>query len=99
METVIDLLFEYKMYVGLGIVVLIGLFCLFSKTLRGQLKNGAILLLILAAIGGGYYLVTGKSPSHIPGSINSFFNKQSTKVEPSHRYYQDRREHYEIPSN
>jgi len=99
MNTVIDLALEYNLLLGVGLVVLLGLLCLISETFRGQLKKVAVFLLIVAGLGFGYYLLTGKSPSNIPADINTFLNRRPTKVEPSHRYYQDRKEHYVVPTD
>jgi hypothetical protein len=99
MNTVIDLALEYNAVLGAGLLVLLGLLCLISETFRGQLKKGVVFLLIVAGLGFGYYLFTGKSPSDIPVYINKFLNRRPAKVEPSHRYYQDRKEHYTVPTD
>ncbi|MBU1232217.1 MAG: hypothetical protein KKD01_03610 [Proteobacteria bacterium] len=94
MDTIVNVMLEHKLYVCLGLLVLLGLLALTSATLRGQLKKGIILLLIVAGLGGGYYFFTGKSPSDIPGVIDKFFNNPTTEKEPSHRYYKDPEERY-----
>lgn len=99
MDTVIGLTLAYKTYVGFGLLILLGLVCLTSEKFRNLLKKGIIFLLVAAALGFCYYLFTGKSPSDIPADINTFFNKRQTELEPSHRYYQDRKEHYSLPVN
>jgi hypothetical protein len=99
MNTIIDLVFEYKEYIGLGLLVLVVLVCVVSEKVRSQLKKGAIVLLVVSGLGLCYYFFTGKSPSDIPADINRFFNRRPAEVEPSHRYYQDRKEHYTVPAN
>ena len=97
MDSVLYLLYEYKMYVVIGVFVLFGLLCLLSDTLRGQLKKGVIALLIIVAVGVCYYFFTGKALSDIPADVNKFFNKRITEREPSHKYYRDPKERYGLP--
>ncbi len=94
MDRVVNLIVEYQLYLGMGLLVLLVLLALTSTTLRGQLKKGLILLLIVAGIGGGYYILTGKPPSHILSDINRYFNNPTTEKEPSHRYYKSPEERY-----
>ena len=89
MDSVLYLLFEYKMYIVAGVFILFCLLCLLSDTLRGQLKKGVIFLLIVVGIGVCYYFFTGKSLSDIPADVNKFFNTRITEKEPSHKYYRD----------
>lgn len=94
MDKVVNLIVEYQLYLGMGIFVLLVLLALTSATLRGQLKKGLILLLIVAGLGWGYYFFTGKKPSHILGDINRYFNNSTIEKEPSHRYYKPPEERY-----
>ncbi len=94
MDTIVDLLLEYKLHIGLGLLVLGALLALCSETLRGQLKKGIILLVVIAGLGLTYSFITGKSPADIPHAINSFFNDPKTETEPSHRYYKDPEERF-----
>lgn len=98
MDTVIDLIFGYKEYIGLGLLVLLVLASVISEKLRSQLKNGAIVLLVVSALGLCYYFFTGNSPSDIPADINAFFNRRPTEAAPTERYYKDRKEHYTVPA-
>ncbi len=94
MGEIVDLILEYKLYIGLGLLVLVTLLALCSETLRGQLKKGIILLVVVAGLGFAYSLITGKSVADIPRAINSFFNNPTTEIEPSHRYYKDPEERF-----
>ena len=89
MDSVLYLFFEYKVYILIGVFILFVLLCLFSDTLRGQLKKGVILLVVAAGVGGCYYFFTGKSLSDIPADVNKFLNTRITEKEPSHKYYRD----------
>lgn len=93
-DGLIDVVLEYRLYVVLGLLVFLGFLTLTSKTLRGQLKKGIILLLIVAGLGGGYYVITGKSPINILTDINNFLNNSTTKQEKSHKYYKQPKERY-----
>lgn len=94
METIINAVVEYRVYIGIGLFVLLAILTLTSSTLRGQLKKGIILLLIILGLGGGYYFITGNSPSDILADINRFFNSSPTNQEPSHKYYKQPKERY-----
>ncbi len=94
MQSMVNFLFANWMYVGLAILLLLIMLCLISGSLRGQLKKGGILLLIFAGLGVGYYFVTGKSPSGIPGEINRYFSDPQLQEEESHRYYKDPSKRY-----
>ena len=99
MNIIIDLVFEYKEYIGLGLLVLLVLICVISEKVRSQLKKGFIVLLVVSGLGLCYYLFTGKSPSDLPADINTFFNRQPAEMEPTQRYYKDRKEHYNVPAD
>lgn len=63
--------------------------------MQRQSKKGILFLLVVAAMGVGYYFYTGKSPATIPGDINTFFNgPQGSPEEASHKYYQDPEKRY-----
>ena len=98
MDTVIDLVFRYKEYIGLGLLVLLVLVFVISEKLRSQFKKGAIVLLVVSGLGLCYYFYTGKSPSDISADINAFFNRRPVELEPTQRYYKDRKEHYTVPA-
>ncbi|MCF8055076.1 MAG: hypothetical protein K9K37_00360 [Desulfocapsa sp.] len=90
-----NLLHDNLTYVGLmGVVVLLLLLALISQSVRDQFRKGVIPILILTGLGLGYYLITGKSPSQIPGDINRFFSDPHISEEASHRYYKDPEERY-----
>ncbi len=89
MSSIVNLLLENKATVGLVILVLLVLLCLISDSLRGKLKKGVVPLLIVLGISLGYYVITGKSPSSIPGDINRFFSDPQIQDEPTHKYYRD----------
>ncbi len=82
------------MCVGLSILIILVLLCLLSKQIRTQLKPFLVPLLIISGLCIGYYAITGKSPTRIPGEINSFFSDSQAKDEPSHKYYQDPEKRY-----
>lgn len=66
-----------------------------SENMRGQMKKGMVFLLILAGIGLGYFLLTGKSPSHIPAAVDYYLNgPQAPPEKDSHRYYRDPEKRY-----
>lgn len=94
MGTIVNVMQEYQMYIILGLFVFLCLLASTSRTLRGQLKKGLILLLVVAGLWGGYYLLTGKTPSDILVDINRFFNNPTSDLEPSHRYYKKPEERY-----
>ena len=82
-------LLQYKMVIGIAIVVILTFLCMRSDMLQGQLKKVVKVLLGALVLGGVYYLLTGNSPLAIPGDINSFFSDSQVKDEPSHIYYSD----------
>ena len=94
MAVIVDLLLEYRLYVILGLFLLLGLLALTSETLRSQLRKGFVLLLMAAGLAGGYYLFTGKSPLSLLGEINRFFNDPKIEKEPSHQYYKPLQKRY-----
>ncbi len=89
MDGLVNLILEHRLYFGLTLIVIIGILFVTSESLRKQLKKGLVGLLLIAAIGLAYYLITGKDPATIPADINSFFNNPSTEAERDHTYYKD----------
>ena len=89
MGTIVNLLLENKGTVALAILALLILLCLISDSLRGQLKKGVVPALVVVGLGLGYYVITGKSISNIPGDINRFFSDPHIQDEPTHKYYRD----------
>ena len=82
-------LLQYKIHIGIVIVVIFTFLCLRSDTMQGQLKKVVKVLLGVLVLGGVYYFLTGNSPLAIPGDINSFFSDPQLKDEPSHIYHRD----------
>ena len=89
MRSIVNLLLENWMYVGLALVALFAVLCLISESLRDQSRKMVTLLLILIGIGLGYYVITGKTPSKIPGDINRYFGDSQVEEEVIHNYYRD----------
>jgi len=89
MGPIVDLLLNNKGAVALAILALLIMLCLISDSLRGKLKKAAVPMLIVLGLGLGYYVITGKSLSSIPGDINRFFSDPHIQDEPSHKYYRD----------
>ncbi len=87
------------MYIGISILALLTLLCLLSKPIRNQFKPFLLPLLLFSGLCIGYYAITGKSPSQIPGDINKFFSDSQVKDEPSHKYYQDPEKRYGAPTD
>lgn len=83
------LLLQYKMYIGIAVVVIVVFLSLSSDVLQGQLRKGAKVLLGLLALGLCYYFFTGDSPLTIPGDINRYFSDPQLQDEPSHLYQMD----------
>ena len=78
------------LFSGIILVILIH-----SDSMRGQLKKGLSFLLILLGLGGGYYALTGESPTEIPSAINTFLNgPQAAPEEHSKRYYKEPEDRY-----
>jgi len=60
-----------------------------------ELRKGIVYLLIILGLGGGYYYLTGKSPTSIPSDINAFFNgPQAAPEKNTKRYYTDPEERF-----
>jgi hypothetical protein len=85
---------EHLGQLGLVLLLLFVLLYLTSESLRTQVKKGLTLLLIGLGAGLGYYLITGESPTKIPGNINEYFSDPQLSEESSHRYYKDPVERY-----
>ena len=94
MNDIFALLLQYKMYIGIGIVVIVVFLSLRSDVLQGQIRKVVKVLLGALAIGLGYYFLTGNSPLTIPGDINSYFSDPQLQDEPSHIYYRDPEKEY-----
>ncbi len=77
------------MYIGLALATALILLCLLSQSIRDQFKFLLVPLLILSGVSLAYYAITGKSPTHIPGDLNSYFSEPQLQDEGSHKYYQD----------
>lgn len=89
METILGLFSEYRVYIIVGLLVVVAILCLSSASLRGQLKKGAMILGIVVVLGGAYYLITGNSPLDLPGDIIGYFDEAHTQQEADHLYYKD----------
>ncbi len=64
----------HSMYIGLSILTVVVLLCLLSKSLRKQFSFLLLPLLIISGISLGYFVITGRPPTQIPGAINAFFS-------------------------
>jgi ABC-type transport system involved in multi-copper enzyme maturation permease subunit len=82
------------LYIGLSILTVLTLLCLLSKQIRNQFKFLFLPFLILSGICITYYVITGNSPTHIPGDINNYFSNPHVQNEMSHQYYQNPEERY-----
>ena len=68
---------------------LLGVALLISANVREHVKKGLPYLLVLVGISVGYFFLTGKSPTEIPGDISNFFNKPQVQKETGRRYYRE----------
>ncbi len=86
---IFSLLLQYKIHIGVVIVVVFTFLCLRSDMLQGQVKKMVKVLLGIVVLGLGYYLLTGISPLEIPGRINSYFSDAQLQDEATHKYHRD----------
>ncbi len=94
MNAISSFIVEYKIFFIVGGVALCAFFFL-SASLRGNVKKGIIAVIVIVAVGMGYFLITGRSALDIPKDLNAFFSKSPTTLESSHTYYRDPEERSE----
>ncbi|AGF79424.1 hypothetical protein UWK_02893 [Desulfocapsa sulfexigens DSM 10523] len=93
MENIINVTHEFYAWAIPGVFLCVVAFLVFrSATMQAQLKRGFIFLFLVAIISVGYFLLTGKSPTEIPASINSFFNTPRDPEKRKINYYRDPKE-------
>ncbi len=74
---------------GIVFVIIFVLILCASCSIRAQLKKAFLILVTIAVLAAGYYLVTGRSATEIPHLVSAFFNGPQVPETVSHRYYQD----------
>jgi len=93
MENIINVTHEVYAWAIPGVFLCVVAFLVFrSATMQAQLKRGFFFLFLVAIISVGYFFLTGKSPTEIPASINSFFNTSRDPEKRKINYYRDPKE-------
>ncbi len=93
LESLPGFLQAWWMYLA-GAALVCAVACYFSVRLRGGLKKGLLLVLVIFGLIAGYELVTGKNIFRLPGEVDRELSKRPEHPETGRRYYVSPEERY-----